>query len=107
MTQPYRYQPYTVHCEPVLDEDVLLVRRTTRRAGISTISGKPRMIYDRKRTPFTDDVVLSLARLHREERIDAESLPTHDAATEETINGETRTHATSVVTSCEATTGES
>jgi hypothetical protein len=71
MTQPYRYQPFTVTYAPLLDEAVLVVRRTTRRAGLSTISGKPRNIYDRKRTPFADDVVVSIARLRREERIHA------------------------------------
>ncbi len=71
MTQPYRYAPYTVRYVPWTDEAVLLVRRTTRRAGLSTISGKPRNIYDRKRTPFTDDLVMSLYRMHREERIHA------------------------------------
>lgn len=72
MTQPYRYAPFTVQYVPLQSEAVLLVHRTTRRAGLSTISGKPRNIYDRKRTPFADDLVMSISRLRREERIHAE-----------------------------------
>jgi hypothetical protein len=71
MTQPYRYQPYTVTYAPLLDEAVLVVRSTQRRAGIQLSIGKPRSIYGARKTPFTDDVVMSIARLHREERIDA------------------------------------
>ncbi len=71
MTQAYRYQPFTVTFAPLPDESVLLVWRTTRRAGLSTISGKPRSIYARKRTPFAEDVVIGMYRLHREGRIPA------------------------------------
>ncbi len=68
MTQPYHYAPYTVRYVPWADEAVLLVRRTTRRAGLSTISGKPRDIYGARKTPFADDVVMSLYRIHSAER---------------------------------------
>ncbi len=69
MTQPYRYAPYTVQYRPLVDEIALGVRRSERRAGLSTISGKPRDIYGARKTPFADDVVMSLYRIHREERI--------------------------------------
>ena len=71
MTQAYRYQPFTVTFAPLPDESALLVSRTTRRAGLSLTSGKPRNIYERKRTPFAEDVVIGMYRLHREGRIPA------------------------------------
>ena len=69
MTQPYRYQPFTVTYDCPQDEAVLLVRRTSRRAGLSTISGKPRNIYDVVSRPFTDHVLVAIHQLRREARL--------------------------------------
>ncbi len=69
MTRPYSTRTATVTYVPLVDEAALVVRRTQRRAGLSTISGKPRAIYGARKTPFADDVVVGLYRLHREERM--------------------------------------
>ena len=69
MSVPYRYLPYTITYDCPQDEAVLLVRRTTRRAGLSTISWKPRNIYDVRRTPFTDHLVLAIYEQRREARL--------------------------------------
>lgn len=68
MSQAYTYRTFTVTYDAPPDECVLLVRRTTRRGGISTISGKPRNIYDVRPSGFTDHVILSIAGLRREAR---------------------------------------
>ncbi len=69
MTRPYTLQPFTVSCVPVQCEDVLVVQTRFRRAALTKITRQRCSIYERKRTPLADDVVMSLARLHREERI--------------------------------------
>ena len=71
MTRPYAYNDYTVTYDCPQDEAVLLVRRTTRRAGLSTISGKPRNIYDRRSQPFTEHFIIAVHELRPEARIHA------------------------------------
>ena len=69
MTRPYSLQPFTVSYVPLQCESVLLVHRTTRHAALTTSSRQRCSVYERKRTPFADDVVMSIARLRREERV--------------------------------------
>ncbi len=69
MTQPYRYRDYQLQYICPSDEAALLVRLRQRRAGISTISWKPRSIYGARKTPFADHIVLTLYEWHREDRI--------------------------------------
>ena len=72
MTRPYTLQPFTVSCMPVQCEDVLVVQTRFRRAALTKITRQRCSIYERKRTPFADDVVMGVARLRREERISAQ-----------------------------------
>jgi hypothetical protein len=74
MTQPYHYTDVTVRYMPLPDESALLVRRTQRRQGISTTSGKSRSIYGALKTPLADDLVMSLYRIHAAERCSTCSL---------------------------------
>ncbi len=67
MTAPYRYADYTVSYRPLVDEVALGVRRSQRRAGISSFSSKPRFIYGARKTPFADDVVIWIYRMHQQE----------------------------------------
>ena len=69
MTAPYRYAPFTVTYAPLLCEDVLVVQTRFRRAALTKITRQRCSIYERKRTPFADDVVMGVARLRREERV--------------------------------------
>lgn len=69
MTRPYTSRSFTAHYYTPQDEAVLLVHRTQRRQAISLASGKPRSIYGQISKPFSDDVVVGMYRLHREERL--------------------------------------
>lgn len=65
MSRPYREVEAMAHyyCPP--DEGAVMARTTQRQPAVSRYSGRLRSMYGIPPTPFADDVMVSLYRLHR------------------------------------------
>ena len=68
MTQPYRVVDVNIQTWEPPDESVLVVRTSWRIGDVQTPRGLRTRYAPRHRTPFADDLVVSLYRLHRLER---------------------------------------